>query len=308
MIKPRALKKGDTIGVVAPAGLADKAELERGMARLVELGYKVKRGSSLKGRLRYMAGEDRERAEDINRMFSDPSVRAILCARGGYGTLRMMPFLDEAVIRKHPKIFVGSSDLTILLNHLHQKIGLVPFHGPMVAPNFGRNLSELTEASFSRVLGGEDQPELPPNLGVRVLRPGKARGPLVGGCLSILCSSLGTPYEIKTKDAVLLLEDVNEAPYRIDRMLTQLKAAGKLKGVKGVVIGTMPGCDPPLGAGYWLDDVFGDVLREVPGPVIYGFPAGHGGEQVTLPLGVEVKLDGAGPSVTLAESPVEPGP
>ncbi len=304
MIKPKALRKGDTIGVVAPAGIAEEKELDKGITRLGELGYEVKRGASLAGRFRYLSGEDRERAEDINRMFADPSVKAILCARGGYGTMRLMPFLNEEVLRLNPKIFVGSSDLTILINHLHQKLELVSFHGPMVAPNFGRKPSELTETSFVRVLGGEDQAECPSDLGVQVLRPGKARGPLVGGCLSILCSSLGTPYEIKTEGSILLLEDVNEVPYRIDRMLTQLKSAAKLQGVKGVIIGTMPGCGPPLGAGYWLEDIFGEILSEVPGPVLYGFPAGHGGEQLTLPMGLEVELDGDSGSVIVSESPV----
>ena len=304
MIKPEALRMGDTIGVIAPAGLVDPAELAQGVDRLKGMGFRVALGESVEKRLRYLAGSDRDRAADLNRMFSNPEIAAIVCARGGYGTSRIIPCLDEDAIAQHPKILVGSSDVTLLLNHLRQHFGLVTFHGPMAAPNFGKQPSLLTDTWFRKILV-EAQGKGPIAVdGVKGLRGGQARGPLVGGCLTMLCSTLGTPYEIQTDGAILLLEDMDEAPYRIDRMLTQLKAASKFKNARGVIFGTMPGCHPPDHSNYTLEDVICDVLADQILPILYGFPAGHGGEQVTLPLGVPIQIDGNTAAVTLLESAV----
>ncbi|MBI3995753.1 MAG: LD-carboxypeptidase [Nitrospirae bacterium] len=303
MIKPEALRPGDTIGVIAPAGSVDPADLARGVERLEGMGFRVSPGASVTKRLRYLAGSDRERAADLNRMFSDPGIAAIVCARGGYGTSRIIPYLDEDAIAQHPKILVGSSDVTLLLNHFGRRFGLVTFHGPMVAPNFGKQPSPLSEAWFRKVLMEVFEGPVAVD-GVRGLRGGQAEGPLVGGCLTMLCSTLGTPYEIQTDGAVLLLEDIDEAPYRIDRMLMQLKAASKFKNARGVIFGTMPGCQPPSKSDYGLEDVICDLLADQAFPVLYGFPAGHGGEQVTLPLGLPVRIDGNAAAVTLLEPAV----
>ncbi|HEY5594926.1 MAG TPA: LD-carboxypeptidase [Nitrospiria bacterium] len=304
MIKPEALRTGDTIGVIAPAGSADPAELARGVEHLIGMGFRVALGESVEKRLRYLAGSDRDRAADLNRMFSNPEITAIVCARGGYGTSRIIPYLDEAAIAQHPKILVGSSDVSLLLNYLCRRLGLVTFHGPMAAPNFGKQPSALTDAWFRKILV-EAQGKGPIAVdGVKGLRGGLAQGPLAGGCLTMLCSTLGTPYEIQTDGAILLLEDIDEAPYRIDRMLTQLKAASKFKNVRGVIFGTMPGCQPPSKSAYVLEDVICDVLADQTFPILYGFPAGHGGEQVTLPIGVPVQMDGSTAAVTLLESAV----
>jgi len=304
MIKPEALCPGDTIGVIAPAGSAEPTELAKGIERLKAMGFRVILGESVAKRLRYLAGSDRERAGDFNRMFSNPDIAAIMCARGGYGTSRILPYLDEDAIAQHPKILIGSSDITLLLNHLRQRFGLVTFHGPMVAPNFGKQSSPLTETWFGKILV-EARGEGPfPMEGVKGLRGGRAEGPLVGGCLTMLCSTLGTPYEIQTDGAVLLLEDINEAPYRIDRMLMQLKAASKFKNAKGVIFGRMPGCQSSPQSSYVLEEVISDVMADQPIPILYGFPAGHGGEQVTLPLGLPVRMDGTDPVLTLLESAV----
>jgi muramoyltetrapeptide carboxypeptidase len=251
--------------------------------------------------LRYLAGTDRDRAADLNRMFSNPDMSAVVCARGGFGTSRIIPFLDEDAIAQHPKILVGSSDATVVLNHIRQRFGLVTFHGPMVAPNFGKQPSALTDSWFQKILvegrgAGPIRVE-----GVKSLRGGRAQGPLVGGCLTILCATLATPYEIQTDGAVLLLEDIDESPYKIDRMLTQLKAASKLKNVKGIIFGKMPGCQPASHLSYVLEDVICDVLADQSFPILFGFPAGHGGEQVTLPLGLPVEIDGDAAAVTLLE-------
>jgi len=304
MIKPKALRPGGTIGVVATAASVDSAELSQGMDRLKAMGFRVKLGRSTEKQWRYLAGSDRERAEDLNRMFSDSDVSAIVCARGGYGTARILPSLDEEAIRRNPKILLGSSDVTVLLNYLNRRPGLVTFHGPMVAPNFGKQPSDLTDSWFLKIcVEGRGTGPIAVT-GVTGLRKGKAQGLLVGGCLTMVCSTLGTPYEIDTNGAILILEDVNEAPYRIDRMLSQLKAASKFDNVRGVIFGKMPGCHPPAQSAHTLEDVIRDVLAGRTFPILYGFPTGHGGEQVTLPLGIPVEIDGNAAVVTLMESAV----
>jgi muramoyltetrapeptide carboxypeptidase len=306
MIKPHALTSGDTIGVVAPAGVVDPRELERGIKRLEGLGFQVKVGRFVRNTFRTMAGTDRERASDLLEMFSHPEIRAIVCARGGYGSARVIPYLDSDLIRLHPKIFVGSSDITVLLLYLTQKCGLVAFHGPMVGPNFGKAPSRLTEGSFAETL---TQPKPLGSLqlpGIKILKKGVAVGRLTGGCLSMLCSALGTPYEPNTEGTILFLEDVKEPPYRIDRMLTQLKDAGKFKGVRGILFGQMWECYPEQGAGYLLEDVILDVLEGFEIPVLLDVPSGHGPDNITLPLGVRVRLstEGEGRGISLIEAAV----
>lgn len=307
MIKPQALQPGDTIGIIAPAGPVDQTELTRGVDRLKAMGFHPVIGESVAKQSRYLAGEDQERVADLHRMFLDLEIRAIVCARGGYGTARILPYLDLELIRKHPKIFVGSSDVTPLLNYLRQRLSLVTFHGPMVAPNFGRTPTPLGDDWFRKILaGGVDNPSDGCLMveGIQVLKGGQAEGHLVGGCLTLLCSTLGTPYEIETDGSILVLEDVNESPYRIDRMLTQLKAASKLRNVKGMIFGKMPGCQPPSDAGFSLEDVVRDLLSDLSIPVLFGFPAGHGRDQVTLPLGIRARVDGEAGSVTVLETAV----
>jgi muramoyltetrapeptide carboxypeptidase len=305
MRKPKVLKKGDTLGVIAPAGVVNPSELDRGMKRLDSLGFKVMPGRHVRKAYRYMAGSDRERAEDLQEMWADPNVSAVVCARGGYGTARLLPLLDKRFIARHPKILVGSSDATALLIYLVQQAGVVSFHGPMVAPNFGRTTSTLTEEGFIKALCSTE-PVGPVRVpGIQSLRKGVARGRVVGGCLSILCSLLRTPYEPDTRDAVLLLEDVHEPPYRVDRMLTQLILAGKLDRVRGLIFGRMVDCQPQADEGFSLEEMIGEVLQDFRGPILYGLPVGHGGEQITLPLGVEVVLDGDRGTMTVLESGVE---
>jgi muramoyltetrapeptide carboxypeptidase len=290
MIKPSALKTGDTIGVVAPAGAIIPHELESGVKRLEGLGFRIRLGRSIRNVFRTMAGADRERADDLLQMFSDPEINAIVCARGGYGSARVIPHLDRDLIRKHPKVFVGSSDITALLLYLVQGCGMVAFHGPMVGPNFGKAPSHLTEELFLRVLT-RSEPAGPLRLpGVKVLKAGRSEGKLVGGCLSLLCSAVGTPFDLYTEGAILFLEDVKEPPYKIDRMLTHLKAAGKFRKVKGVLFGMMPDCGPSQSAGYALEEIILDVLNDLQVPILFGVPSGHGEHNITLPMGVRVRV------------------
>jgi len=300
--KPPALKKGDLIGVVAPAGVVKTEDLGNGVRRLEELGFRVALGRSLYQSARYLAGRDEERAADLAEMFANPEVKAVVAARGGYGTSRIIPLLDAKALARSPKIFVGSSDLTLLLHFLRSACRLVTFHGPMVSPNFGKYSSPTTNGEFVRILGATTPPGPIDVTGVKVLKGGSGEGVLTGGCLSLVCQTIGTPYEIQTEDAILFLEDINEPPYRIDRMLTYLKQVGKFDGVRAVVFGLMPDCHPSPQELYTLEDVIRDVLADLPCPILYDFPSGHGGTNVTLPFGVRAAVEGA--TLSILEAPV----
>ena len=300
--KPPALKKGDLIGVVAPAGVVKAEDLGNGVRRLEELGFRVALGRSLYRSARYLAGRDEERAADLAEMFANPEVKAVVAARGGYGTSRIIPLLDAKALARSPKIFVGSSDLTLLLHFLRSACRLVTFHGPMVSPNFGKYSSPTTNGEFIRILGATTPPGPIDVTGVKVLKGGSGEGVLTGGCLSLVCQTIGTPYEIQTEDAILFLEDINEPPYRIDRMLTYLKQVGKFDGVRAVVFGLMPDCHPSSQELYTLEDVIRDVLADLPCPILYDFPSGHGGTNVTLPFGVRAAVEGA--TLSILEAPV----
>jgi len=302
LVKPPALNKGDAIGVVAPAGVVKAEDLAAGVRRLEGLGFRVVLGRSVHRVMRYLAGQDRERAADIMRMFADPEIKAVVAARGGYGTSRVIPLLDHSLLARTPKIFVGSSDLTLLLHFLRATCGWVTFHGPMVSPNFGKYLSPTTNAAFIQMLSATTPPGELTVDGVQVLRGGSAEGVLTGGCLTLVCHTIGTRYEVQTDDAILFLEDINEPPYRIDRMLTYLKQVGKFDRVRAVIFGLMPDCHPASQDVYTLEEVIGDVLGDLTCPILFDFPSGHGGTNVTLPLGVRAAVDG--PTLSILEAPV----
>jgi muramoyltetrapeptide carboxypeptidase len=300
--KPPALHKGDLIGVVAPAGAVKTEDLNAGIKRLEELGFRVLLGRSVLQRVRYLAGRDRDRAADLVDMFANPEVRAVVAARGGYGTSRVIPLLDFDAIGRTPKILVGSSDVTLLLHCVQTHCRFVTFHGPMVSPNFGKYSSPTTSDSFVRMLSAIKAPgafDLP---GVKALKSGNAEGVLTGGCLSLVCQTIGTSYEIRTDNAILFLEDINEPPYRIDRMLTYLKQIGKFDKVRAVVFGLMPDCHPSPHESYALEDVIRDVLGDLACPILLDFPSGHGGTNVTLPFGVRAAVEGT--TLSVLEAPV----
>jgi muramoyltetrapeptide carboxypeptidase len=299
LIRPKKLKQGDMVGVVAPAGPVDPKHLEEGLGVIRGMGFKPVLGRCVNDRKQFLAGEDADRADDLMVMFQNPDIKAIFCARGGYGVNRILHLLDSKIIRKNPKIVVGSSDITLLLIYLLQKCGLVSFHGPMVSGSFGCKPMKISKTQFRKVLTGAKEgghlnaPE------AQILQEGTARGKLVGGCLTLLCRSLKTPYEIQTRDGILLIEDVNETAYRIDGMLWQLKAAGKFRGVKGIVFGEMINCRFGDGQKGRLEDLFRDIVPNRTIPVLFDCPVGHGNEMWTLPLGVEATLDTASKSLRL---------
>ncbi|HVI10458.1 MAG TPA: LD-carboxypeptidase [Candidatus Binatia bacterium] len=298
-IKPPALREGDTVGIVAPASNIKLSDLEAGCAALRRAGYQPFYFDSILEQDLYFAGSVDRRVRELEEMFARDEVRAILCARGGYGANYLLPKLDLNKIKFHPKIFVGYSDLTALLTRFGDATGLATFHGPMVTKDWARPggidlnswKSALTQVTPWELNLGADS-------GVTGLADGNADGVLYGGCLSILVASLGTPYEIQTAGTILFLEDVAAKPYQIDRMLMQLKFAGKFDGVRGLVFGEMLDCLQTANQGYRLQDVVMRILQELNVPVAYGLKSGHvTGANITLPLGVRARLAVHGGSV-----------
>jgi muramoyltetrapeptide carboxypeptidase len=291
-IMPPLLSPGDTVGIVAPASHIPRANeeyLEQGLERLRQIGFVIKCSPSLlKRKHLYLAGKDQERADDLMAMFLDPEVKAILCSRGGYGAQRLIPYLDADQIRRHSKPLVGCSDITVLLIYLLQQCHIVPFHGPNVATSqFVQGDEEMALALKRAITTAEPIAEIACSVLRGAAHGETIEGEIVGGCLSSLVTVLGTPYEPDLQGKVLFVEDVNEPPYKIDRMLTHLKSAGKLAGVKGIVFGQMPGCDTDNGL---LREVILDVLAAIEGPLLFGFPSGHGPRNLTIPLGVPIRI------------------
>ncbi len=300
-IRPPALRLGDTVGIVAPASNVKRADLEAGCEGLRRAGYRPFYFDSIFEQDLYFAGSVERRAREAEEMFSREDVRAIVCARGGYGANYLLEALHLDKIKAHPKVFVGYSDVTALLTYLADATGLVTFHGPMVAKDWAHE-DGVEMASWQAALAGAAAWEL--NLGagsgVRGWVEGTAEGILYGGCLSILVASLGTPYEIRTEGTILFLEDVAAKPYQIDRMLMQLMLAGKLDGVRGIVFGEMRDCLQTANQGYTLEEVVLRIVGELGVPVAYGVPSGHvTAGNITLPIGVRAGLTVSGGQVSL---------
>jgi muramoyltetrapeptide carboxypeptidase len=290
--KPPALRLGDTVGIVAPASNVKPGDLEAGCEGLKRAGYRPFYFDSILDHDLYFAGSAERRARELEEMFAREDVRAMVCARGGYGANYLLPLLDLEKIKSNPKIFVGYSDQTALLTYFADAAGLVTFHGPMVAKDWAQE-GGVDLASWQAVLTGTAGWEL--NLGAGSgasgLVEGTAEGVLYGGCLSILAASLGTPYEIETAGTILFLEDVAEKPYRIDRMLMQLKLAGKLDEVRGIIFGEMRDCVQTANQEYTLEEVVLRIVGSLGVPVAYGVRSGHvTAGNVTLPIGVRAGL------------------
>jgi muramoyltetrapeptide carboxypeptidase len=307
-VKPPALRLGDTVGIVAPASNLKRAALEAGCEGLRRAGYRPFYFDSILEQDLYFAGSAERRVRELEDMFAREEVRAIVCARGGYGANYLLPRLDREKIKAHPKIFVGYSDLTVLLSYFSDVAGIVSFHGPMVCKDWSAEKG-VDAAAWQSALAQTSAWEvaLGAGSGAVGLADGEADGVLYGGCLSILVASLGTPYEIRTEGTILFLEDVAEKPYRIDRMLMQLKMAGKLNGVKGIVFGEMCDCVQVANQGYTLQEVVLRVVRDLGVPVAYGVRSGHvTGGNITLPIGVRagLRVNGEQMSLKILESAV----
>ncbi|MCB0730523.1 MAG: LD-carboxypeptidase [Ignavibacteriae bacterium] len=310
-IKPKRLKKGDTIGLVSSASAIKDNHLAEATENLTKLGFKVKYNETIKEKYGYLAGSDSARAEDLNLMFADDEVDAIFEIRGGYGCARMLPKIDYDLIKKNPKIVLGYSDITSLLYAIYKKTNLVCFHGPVGTSTY----NEYSLKHFNNILENPKENYEMKNLPdeedqIIVFNEGIGEGELVGGNLSIVVSMIGTEYDIDTKGKIIFLEDIGEEPYRIDRMLTQMKQAGKFKDCVGVALGVFRNCDvneddPEFENSLTLVQVFKDILGELNVPVIYGLSFGHIENKFTLPFGIKSRLNTYTKSLTLLENAVE---
>lgn len=307
--RPAPLQRGDTVGLITPASYIEEEGLNRAIENLESLGLRVRTGVFIRAERGFTAGTDEQRLGDFYAMLADPEVKAIWAARGGYGSARLLPLMDFRLIRKNPKVIIGYSDITALLNAITEETGLVTFHGPVASSPF----TDFTRRHLEAVLmeGSEghtirpsremlEKEEIPYQL--KVITPGSAEGCLVGGNLSLLSSLAGTPWAPDVKGKLLFLEDVGEKPYRLDRMLTQLRQAWPLEKTAGIILGIFKNCVPAEGdRSLGLIETLRDRLGDLGVPVIYGMPIGHIDDQATLPLGVKARLETSGPSLTLLE-------
>ncbi len=313
-IKPKRLKPGDTIGLIVPSSNTwENEEIDFAMDVLRSFGFKVKPGEHLYKRHGYLAGEDKQRASDVNKMFADKGVDAVYCLRGGYGSPRILPHLDYDLIKKNPKVIVGYSDVTALLNAIYSKTNLITFHGPIAKQNF----TDYTLKNFKKVLfSPQANIELatPPVFEAKegqaekdnrliTVTPGKATGQLIGGNLSLMVKLVGTPFEPSYKNKILFLEDVEEQPYRVDGMLTHLLIAGRLKQLAGIVFGKCTDCEAK-GASLSLEQVIQDRLGNLNIPVLKGVMIGHIDDMATIPVGAIATLDASRNRLTLNETAV----
>ncbi len=306
MLKPRALSRGDRLAVIAPASPFPKDEFDLGIAELERLGLVPVFDDSVFARRNYVAGPPELRAEALRRAWRDPSIAGVIAVRGGYGSTQLLPLLDRTETIRTPKVFIGYSDLTAILMFLTLQCGIVSFHGPMLAGRLGRGEEGYDRSTFERVLftrapAGEIAPEA-----AESIRTGEAKGVLLGGTLTQIAASLGTPYAFDPPAGhVLFLDEVAERPYRIDRMVTQLRQSGLLARASAVVFNEMPKCDEPSGE-TTARGVVADLFADFAGPVIFGFPSGHtSGASVTLPFGVGCRvIADARPRLVIEESAV----
>ena len=307
IVRPNALKPGDTVAIIAPAGpIEQKNDLLKGVAGLERLGLRVRFDERIFRSQRYLAGPDEERAEELMSAFEDPGVQAIVSLRGGYGCSRLIPLINQGRLRNHCKIFMGFSDLTTLHLYFRRRFGWVTFHGPMAT---SPALAALGPEQEKHLKGLWMDPDFLPSLSFPQLQawvPGSAEGELVGGCLSLVAASLGTPYEPVTDGKILFLEDLGEPPYRIDRMLTHLRLAGKLDRITGVLLGDFQDCQPSEG-GTTVEETLKILFGGMDVPVLAHFPSGHGSENWVLPMGTRVRLDASGRRVDFLEHAVAPG-
>lgn len=316
LIKPRALREGDSVGLITPATyVSDPDQLQSAERTLRYFGLVPKFGRNVRKRTGYLGGSIAERISDLHEMFADPEIKAVFCIRGGYGSGQLLDKVDYDLIRRNPKIFLGYSDITALHLAIFKRTGLVTFHGPVVLSRY----TEYTQQAFRRAvftakpMGALTNPrevnELRPQHSLRTIRSGEASGRLVGGNLSLIAMTMGTPFEIDTENRILFLEDVGEEPYRIDRMLTNLRLAGKLHRAAGIVFGECTECTPRdfrpgFQSTFSLGEVLDNVLGDLPIPILSGLTIGHTTDQLTLPLGVSATLDAGRGELTIKEAAV----
>lgn len=307
IIKPEKLKRGDVIGIISPSSpVSHREKLDLAVGYFEKRGYRVKVGIHAMKKRGYLAGTDEERVNDIHAMFQDREVKLIICLRGGYGASRLLDRIDYKIIKNNPKIFCGYSDVTVLQNAFFCKTGFVTFAGPMAGVDFYKDVSHFTEENFWKTItsGAIIKIKNPNGEKLNSLRSGIAEGRLIGGNLALFTSLIGTKYLPDPGGKILFLEEVGEVPYRIDRMLNQLRLSGYLEKVKGVVLGSFADCEETnqerksLKLGEVLDDYF---VKDFDGPVIYNLKHGHLIDSLTIPIGVNVRIDGGNCSMEFLE-------
>ncbi len=317
LIKPPALKKGDTVGLITPA--SPLFDAHRLMIEVTEkmhnLGFKTKPGKNIFKIYGYLAGTIEERLEDLHNMFKDPQVKAIIAIRGGYGSAQLLPHIDYDLIKKHPKILMGYSDITSLLLGIHAQTGLVTFHGPVAESTF----TDYTRLNMRNALMTTKAPQVIPDAPydgnlqtsnrIWTVKGGVGTGRLLGGNMTLFESLLGTPYEVDTTDAILFFEEVGEEPYDVDRMLNHFKMAGKFDRCRGVIFDKMPTVkprdfEPAFYRNLSVEQVISNVFKDFDFPVCVGFSLGHLKNKPTMPLGIRVKLDGDKKQLTFLEAAV----
>ena len=295
MIKPKPLQQGDSVAIIAPASPCDKKLIDKCISSLNELGLNVVIGESCISEHGFLSGTDDIRANDINCMFADKNIKGIFALRGGYGCARLLDLLDFKLIKKNPKIFIGYSDITALHIAINQKSKLITYHGPMISTELIKGLDEYSADYYKKfIFGNEKVEELfnPKGNTLEVINNGIASGQLIGGNLSLICSSLGTKYEINTKNKILFLEEVDETPYKVDRMLLQLKQSGKFKDATGIILGAFTDCIASSNKkSLSLEEVFNEIILPLKKPTISKLVCGHCLPTLTLPLGSKVILD-----------------
>lgn len=289
-VKPKALRRGDTIAVIAPSSWFDRTLLLDGVATLKNAGFTVVYRDDIFDQQGYLAGSDARRTEEFLHYLQDPTVAAIMCARGGYGAQRIIPHLNLKKIKATPKLVVGYSDVTVLLNLLRNELGWGTIYGPTIAKHLGNGAPPENLDWLLRTLTSTEPLGALPMRDAVVVKPGTAKGPIVGGCLTLVQMGIGTKYDVQTKGSILFLEDRGEKLYEIDRMLQHLKHAGKLKDINGIVLGSMMLHPQESDKQNDLVPMVTDVLSDFDGPVIANFPAGHTDPFVPLPLGVASAL------------------
>lgn len=293
MIKPERLKKGDTVAVIAPASPPSLESLQKGISYLEEeLELKVKVGDHVYDQYGYLAGEDEARLTDLENAFLDKEVKGIICACGGYGTARLASQINYLIIAQNPKIFWGYSDITFLHTAIFNNTGLVTFHGPMLSSDIGKDdCHPLSRNLFQQLFEPQEMIYTEEYSTLEVLVEGKASGKITGGNLSLITSSIGTPFEIDTKSKILLMEDINEEPRSVDRMLNQLMQAGKLTDAKGIVIGDFHQCHSRRDKSLALEEVINHYIQQAGKPTMKGFQIGHCSPHISIPLGVNAEIN-----------------
>ena len=316
LLHPKALKPGDTVGLITPSTHVSDPDRLQAVVHTVEyFGLKPKLGRNVARKWGYAGGTIDERLEDLHAAFSDPDVKAVFCIRGGYAAGQLLDRIDYPLIQHNPKIFIGYSDITAMHLAIHKMTGLVTFHGPVTTSAFTPYTQDCYKRALfgTRALGALTNPKESNSSSprtqhhLRVIRPGRAQGRLVGGNLSLVCATMGTPYEIDTRGKILFLEDVDEQAYTLDRMLTQLRLAGKLQAASGIVWGECSDCGPKdykpsfTEGNFSVGEVADNILGRLDVPVLSGLTIGHTADQLTLPLGLQATLDTAAGTLTIDE-------